>query len=230
MYSGGSPESTMATAAALPQGVPPPLSAAAMDGDGWGVDADPYRCPPTEPLPPPRPPLPPPPPPLSPAAAPQPRPPPSSPSSTTSEAVCDATGDALFSGAAARSLQSSPMAREWLLAEAWGDAGRRSSPRMTATGVRAAAYFSINIFNPDGRGLPEDPRVPAPPGCGGFEEEPRDVLSDDGNVQFKYCSLVRAGRSCESEGLVAVLVCPDLLVRSGSHHERCGTTPMHSVV
>ncbi|GAB0490344.1 hypothetical protein MMPV_001578 [Pyropia vietnamensis] len=56
------------------------------------------------------------------------------------------------------------MAREWLLGEAWGQAGRRSSPPMTALGVRAAALFSINIFS-------------------------ADVLIDDDNVQFKYNSL-----------------------------------------
>lgn len=132
---------------------------------------------------PPPPPLPPPPPPL----------PPLSPDSGSTDAVCDATaGDALFLGTEAHSLPASPMAREWLLGEAWGDADPGTSPQMTALGVRAAALFSINIFSAGGRGPSDDPRVPVPPGSGGLAMEPRDVVSDDGNIQFKYNSLVRA--------------------------------------
>lgn len=208
MCSGGSPDSVIATAApgALSSDVPLPLSPTATGG-GWMTEA--RTCRPLSqelpPLPLPLPPRPPPLPPAAPPPPPLPQPPPSlpppSPLSGSSEAVCDATaGDALFLGASARSLQTSPMAREWLLGEAWGGADPRTSPQMTALGVRAAALFSINIFSAGGRGPSEDPRVPVPPGGPGLAVEPRDVVSDDGNVQFKYYSLVRAWVcSCERE-------------------------------
>lgn len=220
MGTGGSPDSVLAYSApdALPSGDPLPLSATATGGGRW---TDAHLCGPSprellpsspplplrpRPVPQATPPLPPQPPcsPPQPSATWPPLSPPSSPpspSSGSTEAVCDATaGDALFSGAAARSLQASPMAREWLLGEAWGDAGRRSSPPMTALGVRAAALFTINIFSAGGRGLEDDPRIPTPPGCGGVAVMPRDVLIDDDNVQFKYNSLVRARGRSEKDG------------------------------
>jgi len=92
------------------------------------------------------------------------------------------------------------MARAWLLGEAWGDTsgggvGVRANdgPAMTPVGVQAAALFSMHIFDQGGRGLPQDPRVPAPPEEERTAVEPQDVVTDpdDKDVQFKYNSLVR---------------------------------------
>lgn len=194
---GSSPDTVISWPSNLPAGAPPPLPMAATGCGGWGGYGHDVRsllhavpsagCPPPPQLPPPPPSLPSRP--LVADAAPP----------SDGETVVDATADMLFAGVSATSLHASPLAREWLLGEAWGDGDgdgpdhrRRSAPPISPIGVRAAALFSMHIFDAGGRGLPQDPRVPVPPGEDGIAVEPQDIVTDssDDEVQFKYTSLV----------------------------------------